>query len=132
MSQSLGHSHNSCATFPPARLVDRTNCRSQVLWLGWCLHLSTESLVCLWKMTGSGSIFPIARSLVRFHPNRFLGVSIVLNFQLNPEVPQGSISLSQYSFPPSFSHLILPLSIPTPQRIQFLKKNIRFKFSNEN
>ena len=57
------HSHNFYTTFIPAHLVGRTNCRSKVLWLGWCPNLSIGSLVWLQKIASSGSVSSIARSV---------------------------------------------------------------------
>lgn len=63
----VGHSHKFCAIIAPTHLVGRTDCRWKVLWLGWCPSPTTESLVWLQKMDGSGSIL-ITRCPCYGHP----------------------------------------------------------------
>ena len=66
MDQSLvGHSLNFCTTFTPAHLVGRTNCRLEVLWLGWCPSPSTGSLSWLQKMPSSVPYAPWLGVLAR-------------------------------------------------------------------
>ena len=36
----IGYSHNFCATIALAYYAGRTDCRSKVLWLGWCLSVA--------------------------------------------------------------------------------------------
>ena len=70
----------------PEYPVVSTNCESKVLWQGWCPNPSIGNIDWFQKMAGSDSISPIARKLNQGHPHRFLGVFIVLGFQLISEM----------------------------------------------
>lgn len=51
LNQSLvGQFHSFWATFIPLHLISSTNCRSKILWLGWCPNPSIGSLSCLQEM----------------------------------------------------------------------------------
>jgi hypothetical protein len=55
----VDHSLSLCSISDSAFLVDRTKIGSKVLWVGWCLHLSTGSSAWLQKMATSGSMSPL-------------------------------------------------------------------------
>jgi hypothetical protein len=93
--------------YPQHILTGRTNCRLNVLWLDLCLSLSTGSLAWFQKMANSGSISPITRSLPWGHPHRSQGVSTALGFYVAPKM------LPTSTLPPSPSHLIPPVRVPT-------------------
>jgi hypothetical protein len=40
----VGNSHEFCATIVPVHLAGRTDCKSNVVWLGWSLGFSSGSL----------------------------------------------------------------------------------------
>lgn len=114
----VGHSLNFCSIFISAHLMGRTNCGSNVLWVGWCLHAFIGSFSWLQEIAISGSISPTTRILTSVHLHRFLGVSIVLGFHVIQEMPHQHHQ-SQFSLPLSSPHLIPPVSPQTPSSSQF-------------
>ena len=104
----VGHSLNFCSIFISAHLMGRTNCGSNVLWVGWCLHAFIGSFSWLQEIAISGSISPTTRILTSVHLHRFLGVSIVLGFHVIQEMPHQHHQ-SQFSLPLSSPHLIPPV-----------------------
>jgi hypothetical protein len=40
----VGHSHKFFVNIVLAYIADKLDCRSKVLWLGWCLHFSFGTL----------------------------------------------------------------------------------------
>ena len=108
----VGHSLNFCSIFISAHLMGRTNCGSNVLWVGWCLHAFIGSFSWLQEIAISGSISPTTRILTSVHLHRFLGVSIVLGFHVIQEMPHQHHQ-SQFSLPLSSPHLIPLVPLPT-------------------
>jgi hypothetical protein len=128
----LGHSLiapflNFCSIFIPAHLIDRTNFGLKVLCVVWCPYPSIGILSWLQEVHVSGPISPVAKSLIWDHPYRFLGVSLVFNFWLIPELhPTDFSSLFQLFFPQCSPHLISPVCLHSPYLSEYVireKKN---------
>lgn len=98
LGQSLvGHSHNLCDNFTPAHLVCKRKCRSKVMWLGWWLNFSTDSLVWLQEMAKSGSIDIISKTLSWGYPCRLTGNFHCTRFLFHPKMSFFQLFLSVIS-----------------------------------